>query len=92
MKRHVSLPVSIIKEHDYFVAYTPTLDFAATGDSLETAQKNFTEAINIFFEEIEEKGTLEEVLHEFGWQKMDNSLQPPEIVETKQTVELPSHV
>ena len=49
MKRHVSLPVSIIKEHDYFVAYTPTLDFAATGDSLETAQKNFTEAINIFF-------------------------------------------
>lgn len=92
MKRNVSLPVFIIKEQNYFVAYTPALDFAATGDSVESAKKSFSEAINIFFDEIEEKGTLEEVLQEFGWQKIDNSLQPPEIVsQTKETVKIPSY-
>ena len=93
MKRNVSLPVFIIKEQNYFVAYTPALDFAATGDSVEGAKKSFSEAINIFFDEIEEKGTLEEVLQEFGWQKIDNSLQPPEVVsQTKETVKIPSYV
>ena len=93
MKRNVSLPVFIIKEQNYFVAYTPALDFAATGDSLESAQKSFSESINIFFDEIEEKGTLEEVLQEFGWQKIDNTLQPPEVVsQTEETVEIPSYV
>ncbi len=93
MKRNVSLPVFIIKEHNYFVAYTPALDFAATGDSIESAKKSFSEAINIFFDDIENKGTLENVLQEFGWRKINNSLQPPEVVShTKETVKIPSYV
>jgi len=92
MKRAVSLPVFIIKEGKYFVAYTPALDFAATGDSVESAKKGFSEAINIFFDEIDDKGTLEEVLQEFGWQKIDDTLQPPEVVsQTKETIEIPSY-
>ena len=93
MKRNVSLPVFIIKEQNYYVAYTPALDFAATGDSIESAKKSFSESINIFFDEIEEKGTLEEVLKEFGWQKIDKSLQPPKIVsQTEETVKIPCYV
>jgi predicted RNase H-like HicB family nuclease len=90
MKRAVSLPVFIIKEGKYFVAYTPALDFAATGNSIESAKKSFSEAINIFLDEIEEKGTLEEVLQEFGWQKIENTLQPPEVVsQTKEIIKIP---
>ena len=93
MKRAVKLPVWIIKEDKYFVAYTPALDFAATGDSLEDAKKSFSEAINIFFYEIEEKGTLEEVLQEFGWQKLDNIYQPPEVVEqSEEQVKIPAYI
>ncbi|OGY27171.1 MAG: hypothetical protein A2Z42_01980 [Candidatus Woykebacteria bacterium RBG_19FT_COMBO_43_10] len=93
MKRNVSLPVFIIKEQNYFVAYTPALDFAATGDSVESAKKSFSEAVNIFLDEIEEKGTLEEVLQEFGWQKINNTLKPPEVVsQTKETIKIPSFV
>jgi len=93
MKRAVSLPVFIIKEGKYFVAYTPALDFAATGDSIAGAKKSFSEAINIFFDEIEEKGTLEEVLQEFGWQKIGSTLQPPEVVsQTEETIKIPSYI
>lgn len=93
MKRmSVSLPVFVIKEQKYFVAYTPALDFAATGNTEESAKKNFSEAIKIFFEEIEAKGTLEVVLQEFGWQKVNNTFQPPEIVsQAKETVEIPAY-
>jgi len=93
MKRAVSLPVFIIKEGKYFVAYTPALDFAATGDSVESAKKSFSETVNIFLDEIEGKGTLEEVLQEFGWQKVDNTLQPPEVVEkVEETIKIPTYV
>lgn len=92
IKRNVSLSVFVIKEQDYFVAYTPALDFAATGDTSESAKKNFSESINIFLSDIEERGTLDEVLKEFGWRKIDKSLQPPEIVsQTEEKVELPSY-
>ena len=66
------LPVTILKEGNSFVAYTPALDLSTSGVSFEDAQKNFIEAVNIFFEELIEMGTLDEVLTELGWQIEDN--------------------
>jgi len=74
------LPVSILKEGDRFVAYTPALDLSTAGNTFEEAQKNFIEAVNIFFEEIIEMGTLDEVLENLGWQKQNNTFTPPVVV------------
>ncbi len=74
------LPVSILKEGDSFVAYTPALDLSTSGVSFEDVQKNFIEAVNIFFEELIEMGTINEVLAELGWQKDNDQFIPPIVV------------
>lgn len=72
-----ALPVDILKEGDSFIAYTPALDLSTVGDTFEEAQQRFKEAVQIFFEEINEKGTVDEVLTELGWQKYKNEFTPP---------------
>lgn len=81
-KLHIqfSLPVSILKEDDSFVAYTPALDLSTAGKTFEEAQQNFSEAVKIFFEELMDMGTLDEVLSGLGWQKQNNSFVPPVVV------------
>jgi hypothetical protein len=75
-----SLPVSVIKEGDSFIAYSPALDLSTVGDSFEEAQTRFGEAVQIFFEEITQKGTVEEALTQLGWQKLNSELIPPVVV------------
>ena len=77
----VSLPVSIIKEGKYFVAYTPTLDLSTSADTIEQAKKHFSEAVEIFFQELLDAGTLEEVLQDLGWIKIDEQWTPPQEVQ-----------
>ncbi len=78
-----ALPVSIIKEGNSFIAFSPALDLSTVGDTFEEAQKRFEEAVELFFEEITEKGTVEEVLTELGWQKNKQQLVPPQVVSTQ---------
>ncbi len=75
-----TLPVSILKEAGSFVAYTPALDLSTAGKTFEEAQKNFVEAVNIFFGELVEMGTVDEVLSGLGWQKQNNTFVPPTVV------------
>jgi predicted RNase H-like HicB family nuclease len=75
-----NLPVSVLKEGKSFVAYTPALDLSTAGLTIKEAQQNFEEAVKIFFEELVEMGTMEEVLTELGWQKQDNTFLPPVLV------------
>lgn len=77
------LPVDILKEGDSFIAYSPVLDLSTVGDTFEEAQQRFNEAVQIFFEEIEGKGTLEEALTELGWQIVKDEFVPPVIVSSK---------
>lgn len=80
LKYNVSLPLLIIKEGRYFVAYTPALDLATSGKTYNQAQERFVEAVEIFFEELVEKGTLGKVLSELGWQRREKEWAPPVIV------------
>lgn len=75
-----TLPISILREGDSFIAYTPALDLSTAGNTFEEAQKNFVEAVNIFFEELVEMETLDEVLMGLGWQKQNNTSMPPIVV------------
>ncbi len=75
-----SLPVSILKEGSYFVAYTPALDISTSAATFEGAKKRFGELVQIFFEELSEKGTVDKVLSDLGWQKIERKWSPPVIV------------
>ncbi|OGN29942.1 MAG: hypothetical protein A3A33_01300 [Candidatus Yanofskybacteria bacterium RIFCSPLOWO2_01_FULL_49_25] len=74
------LSVSFIKENDQFVAFSPALDLSTAGKTLEEAKKHFTEAAQLFFEELKESGNTEEVLSGLGWAKKNDSFIPPMIV------------
>ena len=75
-----NLPVSFLKESDQFVAYTPALDLSTSGPTLEEAKNNFTEAVGIFFDEIVEMGTFEDVLLDLGWKKQNEDFIPPVVI------------
>jgi predicted RNase H-like HicB family nuclease len=75
-----ALPVSVLREGKYFVAYSPALDLSTSAKTFEEVKKRFTEVVEIFFEELLGKGTLGEVLSELGWQKVKREWVPPTLV------------
>jgi hypothetical protein len=75
-KINFKIPVTIFKEKDMFVAYTPALDLSTSGKTFVQVRKRFAEAINIFFEEIERMGTIDEVLGGLGWRKIKQEWRP----------------
>lgn len=92
--KSVSLPVSFIREANQFVAYTPALDLSTSGATLEEAKKNFTEAVEVFFDELISLGTFEDVLLDLGWKKQEHLMVPPVVVsQGMETVRVPfAHV
>jgi len=80
IKVKCALPVSFLREGKYFIAYSPVLDFSTSGKNFEEAKKRFGEAVEIFFEEVCQKGTLDKVLGELGWQKVQKTWSPPTLV------------
>ena len=72
-----SLPLTILKEGDAFIAYSPALELSSVGDTFEEARSHFDEAVNLFFEEIIEAGTVDRVLTDLGWLKKKASYSPP---------------
>jgi len=75
-----NLPVSFLREGDKYIAYTPALDLSTCGQSYQEAKKRFGEIVNIFFEELINKGTLEEVLNDLGWQRTQTKWNPPVVI------------
>lgn len=76
----IKLQVSIIKQGKTYIAFAPALDLSTTGKTLREAQKRFGEMVDIFFEELLDKGTYEEVLLGLGWIKAKKQWEPPHII------------
>lgn len=74
------LPVSVIREGKKYIAYTPVLDLSTSANNFESAKKRFGEIVCIFFEELIKKGTLEDVLRDLGWKKIQKNWNPPVVV------------
>ena len=86
----VGLSVSVFKEGKMFVAFSPALDLSTSGKTIAEAQKNFNEAVQIFFEETERKKTTNEALLSLGWEKKASTILPPvEVARTTTTVNVP---
>lgn len=83
MKSSISyaLPVTIFREGAYFIAYSPALDLSSAGKSTKEAKRMFAEAVDSFFEELSEAGTLNAVLKDLGWTGKRDALQPPKVVQ-----------
>ncbi|MEK7523614.1 MAG: hypothetical protein AAB588_01155 [Patescibacteria group bacterium] len=79
----VKLQVDLIKQGKVYIAYSPALDLSTTGKNAKQAQKRFAEMVDIFFEELIENNTLEEVLQDLGWIKVKKKWEPPQIISQK---------
>ena len=76
-KIQFKLPVSIFKEGKYFIAHSPALDLSTSGRDYEEVKRRFNEVVEIFFQELIQKKTLNEVLKNLGWQKIRGQWRPP---------------
>ena len=84
-----SLPLTIFKEGKYFIAHTPLLNLSVQGRTEEETRKRFADAVVLFFEELEDMGTTDEVLLELGWKKVRQEWRPPAVSLVTQPVEVP---
>ena len=75
-----NLPVSIFKEKNIFIAYSPALDLSTSGKNFNEVRKRFKEVVKIFFDELSDKDTLDQVLQEYGWKKTKQQWSAPTFV------------
>lgn len=73
----VNIPVTIFKEGNNFIAYSPVLDLSTSAKSFDKVKKRLGEVVGIFFEELIEQGTINEVLTNMGWRRIDKHWNPP---------------
>jgi hypothetical protein len=84
------LPVVFLKEKGAFIAYSPALDLSTSGKSIVEAQKRFAEISSIFLREIMNKGTVDEVLSDLGWEKVKSNWNPPLLIShSNKTIQVP---
>ena len=79
----LKVPVLFTQENDLIIAYCPALDISSCGETATEAKKQFSNAVSLFLEELEEMGTLDQVLQELGWQKQEskrNAWLPPKLL------------
>jgi predicted RNase H-like HicB family nuclease len=67
----ISLRVEIFKEEDSYVALSPELNVSSFGETIEDAKRSVREALEAFIEQCESMGTLEDVLEESGFSKVN---------------------
>ncbi len=65
---NVNVQVVLFQEDGIWISYCPALELSSYGDNQEDAKKAFEEAMKIFLQETDRKGTLERCLLKLGWQ------------------------
>ena len=77
VKFSANIPVSFFKESDAYIAYCPILDLSTSASTFKKVKERFSEAVEVFFEELVDMGTLDEVLANLGWTKVQRHWTPP---------------
>ena len=76
----IRIPLSLWKEGDVYVSFTPALDLSTCGDTRDEAIRNMDEAARLFFQTAEERDCLQELLESYGWQlSEDERWIPPSV-------------
>lgn len=68
----INFRVEIFKDGDTYVSLCPELGVSSFGDTKSEARKSLKEAVELFIEECEGLGTLQEVLQEAGFSPKKN--------------------
>jgi predicted RNase H-like HicB family nuclease len=68
---NLSVKIEIFKEGEVYVALSPELNVSSFGETVEEARESLQEALAAFLEECEQMGTLEEILEEAGFVKVN---------------------
>lgn len=76
----LSLVVQVWKEGPTYVAYAPELDVSSCGRTASQAKSHLREAISLFVEESAQRGTLEDILIEAGFEKHGTRFKPRRIL------------
>ena len=76
----LNIQIDIIREGKMYVAYSPALDLASCGKTIEQAEKSFAEAADLFFESIIARGVYKETLLSLGWRVASKQIWPPTII------------
>lgn len=63
----VMLTGTLFKDGNYWVAYSPELNVSSFGNTQKEAKAALNEALQLFLEDITERGTMYEALKELGW-------------------------
>jgi len=66
---NVSFTVHLFREGEMYVAHVPELDVSSCGETQEKARTNIQDAVRGFLEAAEDKGTLDEILEEAGYER-----------------------
>ncbi len=72
-----NIPVSFFKEGDAYIAYCPILDLSTSAATYEKVKERFSQVVEVFFEELVDMGTLDDVLANLGWTKTQRHWTPP---------------
>jgi len=64
------LAIEVFKEGVWYIARCPALDLATQGRTKAKAMKAMGDATQLFFQELRDMGTLEDVLLENNWKKV----------------------
>lgn len=78
--QNISFTIHLFKEGDMFVAHVPELDVSSCGKTREEARTNIQDAVRGFLETSNDKGTLEEILAEAGYEHRGPEWKAPEFV------------
>jgi predicted RNase H-like HicB family nuclease len=70
---NIEYTVQIWKEGNQFVAHAMPLDIMSGGKTPEEARKALDEAVHLFLITAAEMGTLEEILEETGYERLNRS-------------------
>ncbi len=70
---HFNVQIHLSTETEHFIAYSPSLEVSAIGNSEDEAENMLKESISILFEELIERGSLDVVLNDLGWKKIQST-------------------
>lgn len=68
--KEYTLAIEILREGKWFIAQCPGLDLVTQGRTRAKASKAMQDAVGLLFQELREMGTLEDVLLENNWKKV----------------------
>ncbi len=76
----IQFTTRIFKEGRTYVAHAMELDVSSCGGTKDKAVKNLKEAVRLFLQEADKMGTLDQILQEAGYHKINRKLKPPPFV------------